>query len=52
MSDYDPDKILPWWAPDPGAVNDVNPICGHHVNARCRDCRCCMDCDGCYCNED
>ncbi|MDQ3404673.1 MAG: hypothetical protein M3548_14995 [Actinomycetota bacterium] len=32
--------------------NDVNHICGHHINARCNNCRNCTTCDGCYCGED
>lgn len=48
----DLDRIPAWWEPDPGAVNDVNPICGHHIRAQCSGCGCCMDCDGCYCGED
>jgi hypothetical protein len=45
-------EIVPWWMPDPGAVNDVNPICGCHISARCDGCRVCKTCDGCYCFED
>jgi hypothetical protein len=52
MNKYDPAQIPPWWAPDPGAVNDVNPICGCHINSRCPDCRCCRNCEGCYCGEE
>jgi hypothetical protein len=47
----DPNDV-PWWVPDPGAVYDVNPICGCHIRTRCPDCRCCRSCEGCYCHED
>jgi hypothetical protein len=32
--------------------NDVNPICGCHLRARCAGCGVCTTCDGCYCDED
>lgn len=31
--------------------HDVNPICGHHLASKCDDCKACLTCDGCYCNE-
>lgn len=31
---------------------DCNPVCGHHLAARCGGCGVCTDCDGCYCYED
>lgn len=34
------------------ASNDVNPICGCHLGARCDGCGVCTTCDGCYCGED
>jgi hypothetical protein len=32
--------------------NDVNPICGCHLASRCLNCRCCTNCEGCYCGEE
>lgn len=32
--------------------NDVNPICGCRLRARCDGCGVCTTCDGCYCGED
>lgn len=32
--------------------HDCNPICGCHLAAKCRNCNCCLECEGCYCNED
>ncbi|MFD1278032.1 hypothetical protein ACFQ51_56790 [Streptomyces kaempferi] len=29
----------------------INPACGHTRSEQCRDCMCCMVCDGCYCYE-
>lgn len=31
--------------------HDCNPICGHHLSAKCQGCGVCMSCDGCYCYE-
>jgi hypothetical protein len=33
------------------AEHDTNPVCGHHLRARCASCGVCTDCDGCYCAE-
>lgn len=52
MKDWqDGDEIPAWWEPDPGHVDDVDPICGHRRN-RCRGCGVCLSCDGCYCDEE
>lgn len=42
----------PWisaWDGSPG--HDVNPVCGHHLRAKCGGCSVCTACDGCYCSE-
>lgn len=31
--------------------HDCNPICGHHLSAKCLGCNVCLECDGCYCRE-
>lgn len=33
------------------SAHDCNPICGCHLEAKCRGCNVCMECDGCYCGE-
>lgn len=33
------------------SLDDVNPVCGHHLASKCTGCNGCLTCDGCYCRE-